>query len=306
MHTEDRLFSRSPKRQSLVSLASKSGAVQLEYARKEVRRPKGLPISSRLLCQIHKRLMRGVRGADKQPGTIRTSQNWIGGTRPGNAKFVPPPAADVPAALSQLEAWIHADDRLPPLIRAGLAHVQFETIHPFLDGNGRIGRLLITLLVEHWHLLESPLLYLSLAFKRRQVEYYDRLSAVRLEGDWEGWTRFFLDCVCETADAAVIAAGQLFQLLHTDRQRLVTHPSATLTAVRLFDLLPEHPIVTLASVVDLLQTTKPTATKAISALIDAGILVERTGRKRDRAYGYQRYLSLLSEDTQLTTPPNHD
>ncbi len=271
----------------------------LEYARKEIRRPKGLPICSRLLCQVHKRLMKGVRGADKLPGTIRTSQNWLGGTRPGNAVFVPPPPADVPEALAQLDHWIHARDQLPSLVRAGLAHVQFETIHPFLDGNGRIGRLLVTLLVEHWKLLESPLLYLSLAFKRHRDEYYRRLSAVRTAGDWEGWIGFFLDCVKEAADDAVETSRHIFHMLHQDRQVVAAHPAATLSAVRLFDLLPEHPILTLARVVDLLKTTKPTATKALDSLIASGILNERTGRKRDRVYGYQRYLTLLSAGTEL-------
>jgi Fic family protein len=274
----------------------------LEYARYEVHRPEGLPICSRLLCEVHQRLMRGVRGADKQPGTFRTSQNWVGGTRPGNAVFVPPPPADVLPALTELDKWIHSDDPLPPLVRAGLAHVQFETIHPFLDGNGRVGRLLISLLLEHWRLLEGPLLYLSLAFKRRRDEYYQRLNAVRIDGDWESWTVFFLDCVRDAAEDATHAAGNLFRLLHHDRQRLVAHPSATLSAVRLFDMLPEHPIVTLGAVVDLLSTTKPTAAKAISALVDCGIFEERTGRQRDRVYGYQRYLTLLSSDTQLESP----
>lgn len=274
----------------------------LEYARREVRRPKGLPISSRLLAKVHEKLMRGVRGADKQPGTIRTSQNWVGGTRPGNAAFVPPPPDEVQSALATLDQWIHAPSELPPLVRAGLAHVQFETIHPFLDGNGRIGRLLVTLLVEHWKLLDSPLLYLSLALKRHRDEYYRHLSAVRTDGDWEGWTGFFLDCVKEAADDAVDAARNVFRLLHGDRQTLAAHPAATVSAIRLFDLLAEHPIVTLASVVELLKTTKPTATKAIDALTDAGILSERTGRRRDRVYGYQRYLTLLSTDTELSPP----
>ncbi len=199
----------------------------LKYARQEIRRPQGLPICSRLLCQVHKRLMRGVRGADKLPGTIRTSQHWIGGTRPGNALFVPPPPGEVAEALAKLDQWLHSQDKLPPLIRAALAHVQFETIHPFLDGNGRIGRLLITLLVEHWKLLDSPLLYLSLAFKRHREEYYRRLGAVRTAGDWEGWLRFFLDCVKEAADDAVEASRKIFHLLHKDRLSVAAHPAAT-------------------------------------------------------------------------------
>lgn len=271
----------------------------LEYARKEMSRPSGLPISSRLLCQAHKRLMRGVRGAEKHPGTIRTSQNWIGGTRPGNAHFVPPPPGEVPEALAALDRWIHKRDSLPPLIRAALAHAQFETIHPFLDGNGRIGRLLITLLLEHWGLLNSPLLYLSLAFKRRRDEYYRTLSAIRTSGDWEGWCIFFLNCVREAADDGVGSAARLFRLLGDDRMRVANHAAATVPAIRLLDLLPMHPMVTLARSVALLDVTKPTATKAIEALRQAGVLTEITGKRRDRVYAYKRYLDVLGEGTEL-------
>lgn len=270
----------------------------LNYARAEIARPGGLPISTRLLCEAHRRLMQGARGADKLPGTIRTSQNWIGGTRPGNAKYVPPAPEELPQLLSDLDRWIHQPHELPALVRAGLAHVQFETIHPFLDGNGRVGRLLITLLVEHWGLLKSPLLYLSLAFKRRRTEYYARLSSVRTDGDWEGWMAYFLECVIEAAEDAIQSATRLFQLIHEDRQVLVEHPRALISAVRLFDRLLENPIVTLHRVVDLLGITKPTATKALVLLQEAGILTERTGKKRDRAYGYQRYLALLAEGTE--------
>jgi Fic family protein len=270
----------------------------LGYARREIARRKGLPLSIRLLCAAHKRLMRGVRGADKRPGEVRTSQNWVGGTRPGNAHFVPPPPDIVATALSDLERWIYQDDALPPLVRAGLAHVQFETIHPFLDGNGRIGRLLISLLVEHWGLLPSPLLYLSLAFKRYREEYYRRLSAVRIDGDWEGWTSFFLQCVTEAADDGVATAERLFALLSKDRQHLLVSKGATVAAIRLFDVLPSHPILTLAGVIKLLRTTKPTALKAIGALHKARILRETTGKQRDRIYAYHGYLHLLTSDTE--------
>jgi Fic family protein len=270
----------------------------LNYARREIARPKGLPLSARLLSAAHKRLMRGVRGADKQPGEIRRSQNWIGGTRPGNALFVPPPPDAVPMAMSDLERWIHADDPLPPLVCAGLAHAQFETIHPFLDGNGRIGRLLIALLVEHWNLLPSPLLYLSLAFKRRRDEYYRRLSAVRSDGDWEGWIGFFLDSVCETADDAVAAARRLFALLNTDRQRLLAQRGATVAAIRLFDELPTQPVVTLPHAMELLGASKPTAAKAIEILRHAKVFRETTGRRRDRVYAYHAYLEVLTKDTE--------
>lgn len=271
----------------------------MSYARTQIRRPKGLPLCMRLLCGAHRRLMRGVRGAEKQPGKVRTSQNWIGGTRPGNARFVPPPSEKVPETLSELERWIHDKDSLPPLVRAGLAHVQFETIHPFLDGNGRIGRLLIALLVEHWNLLDSPLLYLSLAFKRHQDEYYQRLAAVRTDGDWEGWTAFFLECVREVADDGVRTAGRLFELLDRDRRTVVNHKASTIPAVRLFDLLPEHPMLVMSTAMELLGTSKPTATKAIGALSNAGVLEEITGKRRNRVYAYRKYLNVLTEDTEL-------
>jgi Fic family protein len=267
------------------------------FARAEQSRPDGLPICTRLLCCVHEKLMKGARGSGKHPGKIRTSQNWIGGTRPGNARFVPPPPEAIPEVLSALEKWIHAEDRIPPLVRAGLAHVQFETIHPFLDGNGRVGRLLVTLLVEHWGLLSSPLLYLSLGFKRHRDEYYRRLDAVRNEGDWEGWTSFYLGCVRESADDGVRAAQRLFRLVSEDRSKVSGHKTATVSSLRLFELLPEHPIVTLARAMELLGATKPTAGKAIDALVQAGVLQEITGRKRDRVHAYRAYLDVLAEDT---------
>ena len=268
----------------------------LTYSRRELAKPKGLPLSTRLLCEAHKRLMKGVRGSDKQPGTVRKSQNWVGGTRPGNARFVPPPPEDVPAALTALERWIHGDDPLPPLIKAGLAHVQFETIHPFLDGNGRIGRLLITLLLEHWGILKSPLLYLSLAFKRHQREYYDRLSAVRTDGDWEGWIDFYLSCVHESAQNGIDVAQQLFTLLGKDRRHLTGHARATVAAIQLLDMLPEHPMVTVPRASELLKTTAPTARKAIDILAELGVLRETTGKQRDRVFAYHKYLQILTDD----------
>jgi Fic family protein len=275
----------------------------LEFARAEIRRPKGLPLCTRLLCRVHGQLMRGVRGAEKQPGTIRASQNWIGGSRPGNARFVPPPPHAVTPALTALEKWLHATDEHPPLIRAGLAHVQFETIHPFLDGNGRVGRLLVTLLVEHWGLLSSPLLYLSLALKRHQQEYYDRLSAVRTNGDWEGWTEFFLRCVAESADDGVQAAAKLFAIVDNGRRKLAQHRGATLAGIRLFDALPEHPVITMGTAMKLLRMSKPTAVATIDLLRDAGVLDELTGKKRDRVYAYREYLDVLAKDTELPGTP---
>jgi len=271
----------------------------LSYARGQMAKANGLPISLRLLCGVHKRLMHGVKGAGRRPGQIRAVQNWIGGATPGLATFIPPPPDAVPDALAALEQWIHAGDPLPPLVRAGLAHVQFETIHPFLDGNGRMGRLLIMLLAEHWQVLSAPLLCLSLAFKRRRLEYYDRLDAVRQAGDWEGWTAFFLEAVREAADDGVDAARRLFAVLGRDRPAVVGSPDATVTSIRLYDLLPEHPIVTLSMATELLATSKPTASKAITVLTQAGILREITGRRRDRAYAYDAYLKVLSEDTAI-------
>ncbi len=269
----------------------------LSYARREMARPRGLPLSTRLLCRAHDRLMAGARGVQKRPGEVRRSQNWVGGRRPGNAAFVPPPPEEVPAAMSSLERWIDADDPLPPLIRAGLAHVQFETIHPFLDGNGRIGRLLIALLLEHWGLLDAPLLYLSVAFRHRQREYYRRLTGVRTEGDWEGWTVYYLECVREAADDAVATAQRLFALLTRDRRTLVEDRRATLSAIRLLERLATRPVLTLPAAVELLDTTKPTAGKAIDTLQQAGILRETTGRQRDRVYAYDAYLQILTRDT---------
>lgn len=268
----------------------------INYARGELASPKGLPLSTRLLCESHRRLMKGVRGADKAPGDIRRTQNWIGGTRPGNAKFVPPPPERVSPALAELERWLHSDDPLPPLIKVGLAHVQFETIHPFLDGNGRIGRLLIALLLEHWKLIPSPLLYLSLAFKRHQSDYYARLSAVRSDGDWEGWTAFYLRCVREAADDGVDVAGRLFELLGKDRRRLASNKRATVAAIQLLDLLPDHPVLTAARVAQLLKITAPTARKAVDVAVDAGILREISGKARDRVFAYHKYLQILTGD----------
>ncbi|HUD25342.1 MAG TPA: Fic family protein [Burkholderiaceae bacterium] len=276
----------------------------LKYARGQLTSAKGLPLSMRLLHQVHRRLMRGVRGADKQPGEVRRSQNWIGGTRPGNAVFVPPPPEQVPALLGDLEKYLHADDHpLPPLVRIGLAHVQFETIHPYLDGNGRIGRLLVTLLLEHWKVLSAPLLYLSLFFKRHQSEYYQRLGAVRANGDWEGWTDFFLEGVATIADEAVAAARDVFARVSADRQRLLAARGASVIAARLLEQLPTHPVITIPRVVKLLKTTKPTAGKAVQLLENIGVLVETSGKARDRTFAYKAYLERLRAGTELEGRP---
>lgn len=271
----------------------------LAFARAELGKARGLPLSMRLLNGAHRRLMRGARGGGKRPGEIRRSQNWIGGSRPGNAAFVPPPPQALPELLSALEAYVHAGDALPPLVRTGLVHVQFESLHPYLDGNGRIGRLLISLLLEHWRLLRAPLLYLSLFFKRHREEYYRRLNAVRTDGDWEGWTDFFLDGVATIADEAVASARDLFALVTADRARVLAQDTTSITAARLFELLPRRPIVTVASAMALIGASKPTATRAVETLVEAGVLVETTGRRRDRSFAYQAYIDRLRAGTDL-------
>ena len=271
----------------------------IRYARGQIKGARGLPISIRLLNEAHRRLMRGVRGANKQPGEIRRSQNWIGGTRPGNAAFVPAPPEQLAALLADLEKYIHSKNGLPPLVRIGLAHVQFETVHPYLDGNGRIGRLLITLLLEHWKLLSAPLLYLSLFFKRNRAEYYRLLGEVRRSGDWEAWIEFFLEGVATIADEAVIAAREVFALVTEDRRRLTAAPGASVMAIRLMDRLPIHPVVTIPTVVKLLKTTKPTAGKAVQLLENLGVLTETSGKQRDRTFAYARYLEKLRVGTEV-------
>lgn len=271
----------------------------LAHARAQLADPRGLPLSMRLLNETHARLMRGVRGAEKLPGEVRRSQNWIGGSRPGNAAYVPPPPHALGEVLGAFEKYLHANDALPPLVRAALLHVQFETIHPYLDGNGRIGRLLVTLLLEHWKLLTKPLLYLSLFFKRHREDYYRRLNAVRSDCDWEGWLDFFLDGVATIADEAVASARELFALVAADRTRVLAHAGMSVVALRLFEFLPRQPIVTVASVMKLVATTKPTAGRAIELLVAAGVLVETTGKKRDRSFVYRGYLDRLRVGTEL-------
>lgn len=265
----------------------------VNYAFDQLHSPTGAPLSTRLLNECHRLLMQGVRGANKQPGEVRRSQNWIGGSRPGNAAFVPPPPLLVPDLLSDLERYIHSDHDLAPLLRIAMVHVQFETIHPYLDGNGRLGRMLVALLLEHWQLLKSPLLYLSLYLKQNQSAYYRWLSAIRTDDDWVGWFRFFLTGVLEIAQDATRTARALHARVTDDRQRLLATPGATVSSIQLFERLPRQPVITMPLVTRLLSTSKPTAGKAIEALLGAGILVEVGNRKRDRLYRYDSYLQLL-------------
>lgn len=260
-----------------------------------LRSPAGLPISVRLLCEAHCLLLEGVRGAGKQPGELRRSQNWIGGTRPGNAVFVPPPADRIPSLLSDLERFIHESTAtLPPLVKIALVHAQFETIHPFLDGNGRIGRLLIAALLEHWGLLPEPLMYLSGYLKQHQLEYYRRLSIIRTEGDWESWVTFFLEGVAAAALNAERSIIAIASLVATDRRRLLESPKSGTASYRLFEMLPMMPRFTIERVRQKLNTTFPTANAAVKVLEDLGLVREVTGQKKNRSYSYQPYIELLA------------
>ena len=265
------------------------------WVQEQLRDPKGLPMSVRLLCDAHRLLMDGVRGAGKQPGELRRSQNWIGGTRPGNAAFVPPPPDHVAALLADMERFIHVGGtEFPPLVRVALIHAQFETIHPFLDGNGRIGRLLIAALFEQWRLLHEPLMYLSGYLKQHQAEYYRRLSAIRSGGDWESWVTFFLDAVAVAAGDAERNIIAVASLVAADRKRLLQSAKAGPASYRLFEMLPMMPRFTIERVRQQLETSFPTATAAVKALEDLGIVTEVTGQKKNRSYSYQPYVDLLS------------
>lgn len=260
-----------------------------------LRDPGGLPLSVRLLSDAHRLLLDGARGSGKQPGELRRSQNWIGGTRPGNAVYVPPPPERVPDLLADLERFIHdGTSTLPPLVKTALIHQQFETIHPFLDGNGRIGRLLIAALLEHWSLLPEPLMYLSGYLKQHQAEYYRRLSGVRTEGDWEGWVAFFLEGVAKAAFDAERSIVAIASLVAAHRRSLLASPKAGPASYRLFEKLPMMPRFTIEQVRQKLGTSFPTANAAVKVLEDLGIVAELTGQKKNRSYSYQPYIELLT------------
>ena len=256
----------------------------------------GFPISNRLIRELHEILLEGGRGAASQPGEFRRSQVWIGGTHPGNASFVPPPAARVPDCMARLEAFIHADHGQGALVKAALAHAQFETIHPFLDGNGRVGRLLISLILVTEGILSQPLLYLSLYFKKHRDRYYELLQATRIEGDWEGWVQFFADGVLETAGAAVTLARDLDQLFQRDRNSLVElrNQGSLLQVLLAFQ---RHPVRTIRQIAEETGLSVPTVGTAIGTLEGRGLVRETTGKRRGRVYAYDEYLRLLVEGT---------
>ena len=260
----------------------------------------GLPPSIRLLREVHRVLLTTGRGSSKMPGDFRKSQNWIGGTRPGNAIFVPPPHTAVPDCMAALERFLNAeDDGLPELLRAALAHVQFETIHPFLDGNGRVGRLLITLLLYDAGMLRQPLLYLSLFLKQHRATYYELLNRVRLTGDWEAWVAFFLEGVRTTAEAALSTADRLSTLFRDDRNRLAEGGGRRLgSALRMHDALKARPILSLPVACQDTGLSFQAAASAMEMLVSHGIARELTGKRRGRLFAYDAYLSVLTEGTE--------
>ena len=254
-----------------------------------------LPVSMRLIRRIHGTLMAGVRGCQtaRTPGELRTSQNWIGGTGPSDARFVPPPVPEMDRALTEWEHFLHSDSHVPPLIRVGLAHAQFETIHPFLDGNGRCGRLLVTFLLTEKDILAKPMLYLSTYLREHRDVYYDRLQATRDLGAWEDWLEFFLAGVAQVATEATVRVRQIMDLMERDRARLEALPRSTANAYRLLDHLFDAPVVTVRSVADKLGVSDPTANKLVADFQDLGLVREVTGQQRNRRFWYDEYLRLF-------------
>lgn len=260
----------------------------------------GFPLSNRLLRETHEILLSGGRGATKQPGEFRRSQNWIGGARPGNAVFVPPPPDRVPGLMAALERFLHdRPDRAPTLLKAALAHVQFETIHPFLDGNGRVGRILITLVFINEGALRAPLLYLSLYFKQHRAAYYERLGAVRRDRDWGGWLGFFADAVVETAGSAVETSRRLTQVFERDLERIHALPRASGSAVLVHTRLRQRPLWTIQKLKEATGLAVPTVIRALEGLQRLGIVRETTGARRGRVYAYDEYLRVLNQGTEL-------
>ena len=259
----------------------------------------GMPLSLRLIRELHAALLASGRGSNKQPGEFKRSQNWIGGTRPGNARFVPAPPDLTLDCMGALEKFLHDDPvKTATLLKAALVHVQFETIHPFLDGNGRLGRLLIALILSAEGLLRQPLLYISLFFKEHRSDYYNLLQSVRTEGDWESWLTFFLTAVRETADRAAASTRLLWELFRADHERLHAESGSTVTILRLHEVIQRNPVTSASRAAQALGTSIPTATKALRTLERLGLVRELTGGKYGRLYAYDQYLSILNEGTE--------
>jgi Fic family protein len=256
----------------------------------------GFPLSLRLICEIHNVLLSKTRGSEKQAGEFRRSQNWIGGSRPGNAAFVPPPPELVLDCMSSLELFLHEDrPDLPLLLKAGLVHVQFETIHPFLDGNGRLGRLLITFLLCAQGVIREPILYLSLYFKRYRTAYYDLLDRVRAKGDWEAWLDFFLTGVKETADQAAGAARRIMALFEEHQRQIESLGRPAASVLRVFQYLQRNPIISIPAAAQKIGISAPTVAKSLEHMRRLGFLHEITGRERHRLFVYEPYLTILNE-----------
>jgi Fic family protein len=269
----------------------------LQHGVRQIRSGK-LPLSLRLIRQIHKVLMKGGRGGVQAPGEFRRTQNWVGGTRPGNASYVPPPPPEMLAALDNLERFIHEEYGFtPPVIKAGLAHAQFETIHPFLDGNGRVGRLLVSLMLVVDGVLSQPFLYLSLYFRENRADYYDALQRVRTHGDWEGWLRFYLIGVEVVANQAADSVAALTSLFEKDRTRIQALGRGARSALRVYDVLRRRIVVSIPGVAKEAEVTWPTAKAALERLRGLRIASESTGRQRGRLYTYTRQLAILNQGT---------
>lgn len=260
----------------------------------------GFPLSLRLICEIHEVLLSQGRGSKQSPGEFRKSQNWIGGTRPGNAAFVPPPADMVIECMGLLELFLHDQpEPTPILLKVALAHVQFETIHPFLDGNGRLGRLLITLLLCEQGVLRQPLLYLSLFFKTHRQYYYELLTRVRMTGDWEAWLDFFAEAVIMTANQAVTTAEQLLELANESRDKINTLGRAAASCQSIHRVLLEMPITTVARLCEKTGLSPATVNKGLGHLVQLSIVRELTAQKRNRLFSYTRYIEIMNQGTEL-------
>ena len=256
----------------------------------------GFPLSLRLIREIHEILLANTRGQHKAPGEFRRSQNWIGGTRPGNARFVPPPPDKLQECLSKLEKFMHNRDKIPMLVKAALIHHQFETIHPFLDGNGRTGRLLITLYLCAMGFLRSPFLYLSLFFRKNRDLYYEKLSEVRKTGDWESWLNFFLEGVAETAAGEKNNLKDIQKLFSRDEQKISTMGRAGSSAGKVLAVFRQKPLLTVSGIVEKIKLSKPTVISSVNRLISLGIIENISEKNWGRIYAYSGYVKLLNSD----------